>query len=155
MPFAVELVVSALIVLGSIFLLVGTWGLVRLPDLPTRLHAPTKAGTLGVGACLAASSIWFTARTGTWSANELLIVLFLFLTAPVGANMIAKAWMHMASARSPEKVEGEPDPGLGVPPTGRAGGWATFDAAPELEAVLVKARRRSRDTPTRNTPPSP
>lgn len=147
MPAAVEIVVAALIVLGSTFVLIGTWGLVRLPDLPTRLHAPTKAGTLGVGACLAASSVWFTAASGQWSANELLIVLFLFLTAPVGANMIAKAWMHQSSARPPEQVEGAPDPGLGVPPTGRDGGWATFDAAPELEAVLVRARRRGKDTP--------
>lgn len=44
-----ELLISGLIVLGAIFALVGSYGMLKFPDLMTRLHAPTKATTLGVG----------------------------------------------------------------------------------------------------------
>jgi multicomponent K+:H+ antiporter subunit G len=54
-----ELLVSGLIVLGSTFALIGSWGLARLPSLMERLHAPTMATTLGLGALLAGSMVWF------------------------------------------------------------------------------------------------
>lgn len=117
MTFLVELVISLLIVLGGIFLLVGSLGLIKLPDLMTRLHAPTKATTLGVGGALIASMIYFLGVEGTLSIHELLITAFLFLTAPVTAHFIAKAHMH-------EHVKN----GQGLPPTGRARGWSTFDS---------------------------
>ena len=82
-----EIVIAVLLVIGGGFGLVGGWGLVRLPDPMTRLHAPTKAATLGVGAVLVASmaTMWF--RFGILSWHEFLIALFLFLTAPIGANL--------------------------------------------------------------------
>lgn len=49
MPFVFELIIALLIVLGAIFAFVGSLGLLKLPDLMTRLHAPTKATTLGLG----------------------------------------------------------------------------------------------------------
>src|SRR3546814_9870970 len=52
MDFLAEFLVSALIVLGGIFGLVGSYGLAKLPDLMTRLHSPTKSGTLGIGGVL-------------------------------------------------------------------------------------------------------
>ena len=55
MTFLLELLVSVLIVLGGLFALIGSVGMVKLPDLLTRLHAPTKATTLRVGGALAAS----------------------------------------------------------------------------------------------------
>ncbi len=109
-----ELLVSALIVIGASFALVGSWGLVRLPDLMSRLHAPTKATTLGVGGALVASMVYFLASNGTLSVHELLITLFLFLTAPLTAHFLAKAWMHNQR------------PGDLPQPVGR--GWSTFDA---------------------------
>lgn len=90
-----EIIVSVLLVAGGFFGLVGSWGLVRLPDPMTRLHAPTKSATLGVGAVLIASMVWFPARTGQFTWHELLIALFLFLTAPITGYMIAKANMHL------------------------------------------------------------
>jgi multicomponent K+:H+ antiporter subunit G len=90
-----EIAVSALLVIGGFFGLVGSYGLLRLPDPMTRLHAPTKSATLGVGAVLIASMVWFPARTGQFTWHELLIVLFLFLTAPVTGCMIAKAQLHL------------------------------------------------------------
>ena len=119
-----ELVISLLIVLGSAFALIGSWGLVRLPSLMTRLHGPTKATTLGVGGCLIASMIYFPASGANWSAHELLIALFLFITAPVSANMIAKAHLH----RQRSRLDPDAEDGIkhDLPPPGHDTGWATF-----------------------------
>jgi multicomponent K+:H+ antiporter subunit G len=89
------------LVVGAVFLLVGSIGLFRLPDFYMRLHGPTKASTLGIGAILAASIIFFSFRDNGISIKEFLIILFLFLTAPITANMLAKAALHVRSkARS-------------------------------------------------------
>lgn len=94
MPFWIELLISAFLILGSFFALVGAIGLYRLPDFFTRLHGPTKATTLGVGAIVVASMIFFSYGDDGISLHELLIVLFLFLTAPVSAHVLAKAAMQ-------------------------------------------------------------
>jgi multicomponent K+:H+ antiporter subunit G len=98
MPQIAEILASFFILLGGIFALIGSWGLVRLPSLMTRLHGPTKATTLGVGGCLIASMIQLAWAQNDWSGHELLITLFLFVTAPVSANMIAKAHLHQQRA---------------------------------------------------------
>ncbi|MFT6431800.1 MAG: multicomponent K+:H+ antiporter subunit G [Halopseudomonas sp.] len=90
----VEWIVAGLIVIGSLFALIGSIGLWKLPDFFMRLHGPTKATTLGVGALVIGSLIYFTARDEGISLHELLITLFLFMTAPVSAYMLAKAAMH-------------------------------------------------------------
>lgn len=95
MSLVAEIIVSALLVLGGLFGLVGSFGLVKLPDQMTRLHGPTKAVTLGVGGVLLASLLWFAVFGGQGSWHELLITLFLFLTAPVTGLMIAKTNMHL------------------------------------------------------------
>lgn len=94
MSFALEFVISALLILGGIFVLVGSIGLIRLQDLYVRLHAPTKATTLGLGGILVASVLYMTHVQGFISINELLITLFLVITAPVTAHILAKAAMH-------------------------------------------------------------
>jgi len=91
MPFWIELVISAFLLLGSLFALIGAIGLFRLPDFFTRLHAPTKATTLGVGGIIIASAIFFSVQKQGLSLHELLITLFLFITAPVSAHMLSKA----------------------------------------------------------------
>ncbi len=88
-----QAIVAALLVLGGLFCLVGAIGLVRLPDFYTRLHAPTKASTLGVGGLLLASLVW-QAAAGAGFPRELLITLFLFVTAPISANLMALAALH-------------------------------------------------------------
>jgi multicomponent K+:H+ antiporter subunit G len=90
---ALELLASLLLVTGAGFTLVGAIGLVRLPDFFTRLHGPTKATTLGVGAILLGSMTYFAA-SGTLSVHELLVACFLFLTAPVSAHMLGRAALH-------------------------------------------------------------
>lgn len=89
-----EILIAALLVIGGIFGVVGGFGLVKLPDPMTRLHAPTKAATLGVGSILCASVLWFAFFSEHDSWHELLIILFIFLTAPVTGLMIAKAHIH-------------------------------------------------------------
>ena len=95
MNFVLELVVSIFLLIGGGFILVGSIGLMRLPDFMMRLHAPTKATTLGMGGLLIASLILFTLREpGHISVHELLITIFLFITAPVSAHMMAKTALH-------------------------------------------------------------
>ena len=91
----IENLVSILILVGALFTFIGSLGLLRLPDFYSRLHAPTKATTLGVGSLLLASALWFSAQGEAVSLHELLIVLFLFITAPIGAQLLAKAALHL------------------------------------------------------------
>ncbi|MGC9385590.1 MAG: Na+/H+ antiporter subunit G [Hydrogenovibrio sp.] len=90
-----EYILAGLILIGAFFTLVGSIGLYKLPDFYMRLHGPTKATTLGVGAILLASVLYFTFKDGTLSLHELLITLFLFITAPVSAHLMAKAAVHI------------------------------------------------------------
>lgn len=94
MSFTVELIISVLLILGGLFVLVGSIGLLRLRDLYVRLHAPTKATTLGLGGVLVASMVYMFHHQGFVSVNELLITLFLVITAPVTAHILAKVAMH-------------------------------------------------------------
>lgn len=117
-----EWLASGLIVLGASFALIGSWGLVRLPSLMERLHGPTKASTLGLGAMLAGSIVWFQLVKGEWTTHEVLVSLFLFVTAPVSANMIAKAHLHrlrQGQMPGPAGVPAAPD---------ESSEWATYEA---------------------------
>ena len=119
MNILAELLISAFLVISGIFGFVGSYGLVKLKDSVQRLHAPTKATTLGVGGVLIASMIYFFAKTGQVSIHELLISLFLFLTAPITANFIAKAYL----ARNIPKQN--------LPPSTSPYGWSIYDDPPE------------------------
>ena len=120
LPWIGELAVAALIVVGAFFLLVGSYGLAKLPDTMRRLHGPTKAVTLGVGSLLIASMLYFLLARGDLSIHELLITIFVFLTAPVTALMISKA--HILRDRDRRRE---------LPPTERPVGWATLDLPPK------------------------
>lgn len=94
----VEVLVSLLLLIGSGFALVGSIGLARLPDFYMRLHGPTKATTLGVGGMVVGSMIFFSYHQDGLSLHELLIALFLLITAPVSAHIVAKAAIHIKLA---------------------------------------------------------
>lgn len=97
----IEWLVAGLLVVAAFFLLVGAIGLARLPDFFMRLHAPTKASTLGVGGILIASIVLGFAQ-GRPGFAEVLITLFVFVTAPVSANLMAQAALHRGlSSRAP------------------------------------------------------
>ena len=109
------------LLVGTIFILVGAIGLLRFNDSMTRLHAPTKVGTVGVGALLLASMIHaFTFGEGSF--HEVLIMAFLFVTAPISANFIAKVNIHKQSCQTPPS-----------PP--RDDTWSTLKT-PEADRVL-------------------
>jgi multicomponent K+:H+ antiporter subunit G len=93
-----------LLVIGAAFALVGSWGLARLDHFLKRLHGPSKATTLGVGCVLAASGLWF-AMQGKASWHEGLIVLFLFLTAPVSAHLLVQAALALDPSLRPPPPE--------------------------------------------------
>lgn len=86
-----EWLVAALLVIGGVFTFIGSLGLARLPDFYSRLHGPTKATTLGAGALILASIVHFAFLEPGVNSHELLIILFLFLTAPVSAHLLARA----------------------------------------------------------------
>lgn len=102
-----EWTVSIAVLVGAAFVLVGSIGLARLQDFYMRLHGPTKATTLGAGGTIVASVIYFSAQRGALSVHEILIMVFLFITAPVSAHMLAKAAMHLKLGRHSE-TRGEP-----------------------------------------------
>lgn len=80
-----EIIISALLLVGASFALIGSIGLARLPDFFMRLHGPTKATTLGIGAMVLASLVH--GRT----LAPLAVTVFLFITAPVTAHVVSKA----------------------------------------------------------------
>ena len=89
-----EFISVVFIILGSGFALIGSIGLLRFPDVFTRLHGPTKATTLGVGGVLLGTVVYLIAQGEVGVIRELLITVFLFLTAPVSAHLIAKVALH-------------------------------------------------------------
>jgi multicomponent K+:H+ antiporter subunit G len=102
-----EILVSLFLLLGAAFALIGAIGLASLPDFFTRLHGPTKATTLGVGGMLVASIIHFTGQ-GRVTVHEVLIITFLFITAPVSAHLLIRAALHLGMRKSAYKAtEGE------------------------------------------------
>jgi multicomponent K+:H+ antiporter subunit G len=98
-----EVITSILLLIGAFFILVGSIGLVRLPEFFMRLHAPTKASTLGVGGVLLASMVY--AFNESLLIHELIITLFVFVTAPVSAHLLSQAALRLklkSKARLPE-----------------------------------------------------
>ncbi len=81
--------VSFLIVAGCCFILLAAVGVLRFPDVFTRMHAATKAGAFGGGILALAGGIHF-ASAGVW-IESLLLILFFYSTMPVAAHLIARA----------------------------------------------------------------
>jgi len=104
-----ELVIAGLIVMGGLFGLVGSWGMLRLRDSMQRLHAPTKATTIGVGTALIASNAELFILEGRFAWEEFTITAFLFLTAPLSAMMLAKVhlWQNTSSLSVPKPMGGD------------------------------------------------
>ena len=99
---ALSLVGSLLSLLGAFFFLVAGLGLLRLPDVYTRAHAPAKAATLG----LMLVALGATLTHGEWSAGEwmekLLLILFVLLTVPISTQMVVRG----AAAREMPELDG-------------------------------------------------
>jgi multicomponent K+:H+ antiporter subunit G len=124
---ALDWAIAALLITGAGFALIGSLGLAKLSDFYRRLHGPTKATTLGVGAILIASSLFFSALQGAPSLHELLVVVFLFVTAPVSAQLLVKSSL-VEDADAPQ------------PPTGAGAGAGTGAAAAGADDAAGRAR---------------
>lgn len=85
---AADWIASILLIGGGFFAFIAALGLVRMQDVYIRMHASTKAGTLGVG--MIAAAVALTA-SGEGVVKEIAIILFLLFTAPIGAHLIARA----------------------------------------------------------------
>ncbi|MXR50483.1 cation:proton antiporter [Halovenus sp. WSH3] len=84
-----QVTISALVVVGCFFLAVGTLGLLRLPNVYNRMHATSKPTTLGTATIFLAGFVQF--GPGGAGLTSLVGIVFLFLTVPTGAHMIARA----------------------------------------------------------------
>jgi multicomponent K+:H+ antiporter subunit G len=98
-----EVLLVALLAIGTFFVLVGSIGLVKLSEFFKRLHGPTKATTLGVGCILLASIGHHATRGDGLGLREVLITLFLFLTAPISAHLMARAALRLVPAQRPDQ----------------------------------------------------
>ncbi|MCG7600674.1 Na+/H+ antiporter subunit G [Halomonas sp. McH1-25] len=102
-----EGVIAFFLVAGGIFAFIGSLGMAHLRDFYMRLHGPTKATTLGIGCTLAASMLYFWVTEGKPDIQEMLITLFLFITAPVSAHLLAKTGLHQ-QLKYVKKTSGSP-----------------------------------------------
>jgi len=84
-----EIIIAILTLVGAIFMLLASIGLLRMPDLYLRMSATTKAATLGAGLILLSAALFF-ADLGT-SSRAIATIIFLMITAPVSAHMLARA----------------------------------------------------------------
>lgn len=91
-----DAIVGALLVLGSLFMLLAAIGVVRMPDVYMRLSTATKAATLGVGCALLAVAVHFS--TVSITSRAIAILVFIFITAPVGAHVMGRAAYMMGIA---------------------------------------------------------
>ena len=121
MELVTEILITFFLVLAGVFGLVGSLGMIKLDDTMQRLHAPTKATTLGVGGVLIASMLYFLLIKESFSFHELMITLFLFLTAPISAHFIAKTFLQ------DNLTEGD------LPPTECDFGWSVYDDPPLVD----------------------
>lgn len=103
-----EAVISLLLIGGATFAFIGSLGMASMQDFFMRLHGPTKATTTGIGCILIGSMIYFGVLDREPVVQELLITLFLFISAPVSAHLLGKAALHLKLERT-EKTQGSPE----------------------------------------------
>ncbi|MGM0553811.1 MAG: monovalent cation/H(+) antiporter subunit G [Pseudomonadota bacterium] len=84
-----EFFTGLFLVAGAAFMMVAALGLVRMPDLPMRLHSTTKAGVLGAGLMMGGVAVYF--GDGGVTTRAVAVIGFLLLTAPVAAHAIGRA----------------------------------------------------------------
>lgn len=93
-----EIIMTSLIAFfllgGSIITSIATIGIIRLPDMYTRLHAATKSSTLGAMMLMVGTFLYFWYVEGIIETQVLLAVLFLFVTAPIGGHMLSRSAFH-------------------------------------------------------------
>jgi multicomponent Na+:H+ antiporter subunit G len=107
----------AWMVAGAAFMAIAALGIVKMPDLFTRMQAATKTGTSGAGCILVGTALFFAEAQVATKAG--LVIAFLFLTAPVAAHMLARAGyltgIPLAPETQPDELKGRFGRGTSVP----------------------------------------
>lgn len=85
----IDVITAILMLFGAALMLVAAIGILRMPDVFTRMHAATKTSTLGAGSMFLAVAVFY-GEIGI-ATRAILVIAFLFLTIPVSAHMIARA----------------------------------------------------------------
>ncbi len=104
LPLWAALPAGLLLIAGGLLVVIGSLGLLRLPDFYSRMHPPTMGTTLGTGCVLIASMLVSSALLGRPVIHELLITLFVVLTSPVTATLLMRA--AVTRTRPHAKTEG-------------------------------------------------
>ncbi|THF61874.1 cation:proton antiporter [Pseudothauera nasutitermitis] len=94
LPVWAAVIVAALLVLGGAIVLIGALGLMRLPNFYQRIHGPAITVTLGAGCLLVASMVYFSVLQERPVIHELIISVFILMTAPVVAMLIMRAAVY-------------------------------------------------------------
>ncbi|KSU85842.1 MULTISPECIES: monovalent cation/H(+) antiporter subunit G [Fictibacillus] len=102
-----EIVISIFLILGTFVVFSGTLGVLRFPDVYSRLHAATKSATLGVSGILIGSFLFFLFVQDLVSGKLLLGIVFVLLTAPVGGHMISRAAYRSGVPLSEKTIQDE------------------------------------------------
>ncbi|ANF58570.1 monovalent cation/H(+) antiporter subunit G [Halotalea alkalilenta] len=97
--FFIELVVALLLVCGGLTAVIGGIGMVRFNDFYMRMHGPAMSSTMALGCMILASILFFWFHTGTPSFPELILTLFVLITAPVSAHLLTMSALHLKLPR--------------------------------------------------------
>lgn len=111
-------IAAILLILGAVFMLIAGIGLLRLPDTYLRMHAATKAPSLGVFLMVLGIIVHFQ---DFWlSVKALLIILFIFTTTPIGAHMLSRV-AHLMNVAKSDKTQVDEFPEKGFSDEGGKG----------------------------------
>jgi multicomponent K+:H+ antiporter subunit G len=108
-PTWADLLASSLLILSAVLTLIGSSGLLRLPDLFARMHGPTMGNSLGLGCVLLASILIASISAERFVFQEILITLFVVGTSPITAMLLMRAGIYRERADSGKKVTHEQD----------------------------------------------
>lgn len=100
LPVWAALPAALLLIAAGLLAAIGSFGLWRLPDFFMRMHPPAMGSTLGVGSVLIASMLVSTAVAARPVVHELLITVFIVMTAPVTAMLLARAAVYRSARRT-------------------------------------------------------
>lgn len=105
LPLWAEILVSVLVVVGALLTFIGAYGLLRFRQFFQRIHAPTLGATMGTWLIVAASMLAFSLAYGRPVLHEILIGLFIFITAPVTSILIVRAALHRDRRHSGDEAD--------------------------------------------------
>ena len=99
LPLWAEIPIAILLVIGGLVTVIGSLGLLRLPDFFARMHGPSMGNTIGTGSVLLASMLTSSVLANRPVVHELLITLFIVMSSPVTAMMLMRAALYRNKAR--------------------------------------------------------